>query len=108
MKNKPPMVYLVWGLILLLVVLHQDNWFWDNGTLVFGFMPVALLYHACISIGAGITWFLATRFAWPEYLADDDLDIDDDGDSPDNDVDLGGDDDLGISSGGDDDDERDE
>ena len=30
-------------------------------------------------------------------LADEDLDIDDDGDSPDNDVDLGGDDDLGVA-----------
>jgi uncharacterized protein (TIGR02300 family) len=29
-------------------------------------------------------------------LAEEDLDIDDDGDSPDNDVDLGGDDDLGV------------
>ena len=29
-------------------------------------------------------------------LAEEDLDIDEDGDSPDNDVDLGGDDDLGI------------
>ena len=29
-------------------------------------------------------------------LADEDLDIDEDGDSPDNDVDLGGDDDLGV------------
>ena len=39
-------------------------------------------------------------------LADDDLeDIDDDGDSPDNDVDLGGDDDLGVDTG---DDEKEE
>lgn len=38
-------------------------------------------------------------------LADPDLeDIDEDGDSPDNDVDLGGDDDLGVTTGGDDDD----
>jgi len=29
-------------------------------------------------------------------LAEEDLDIDEDGDSPDNDVDLGGDDDLGV------------
>ncbi len=36
-------------------------------------------------------------------LADPDLEgIDDDGDSPDNDVDLGGDDDLGVTTGGDD------
>lgn len=39
-------------------------------------------------------------------LADEDLDIDEDGDSPDNDVDLGGDDDLGIG-GADDEDEHD-
>jgi len=38
-------------------------------------------------------------------LADDDLeDIDDEEDSPDNDVDLGGDDDLGVSKGKGDDD----
>jgi len=35
-------------------------------------------------------------------LAEEDLDIDEDGDSPDNDVDLGGDDDLGIASTDDD------
>ncbi len=37
-------------------------------------------------------------------LADDELegiDVDDDQDSPDNDVDLGGDDDLGVTTGGD-------
>jgi uncharacterized protein (TIGR02300 family) len=36
-------------------------------------------------------------------LAEQDLDIDEDGDSPDNDVDLGGDDDLGVGIEGDDD-----
>jgi len=35
-------------------------------------------------------------------LADEDLDIDEDTDSPDNDVDLGGDDDLGVDTGDDD------
>ena len=35
-------------------------------------------------------------------LGEEDLDIDDDGDSPDNDVDLGGDDDLGVDTGDDD------
>lgn len=38
-------------------------------------------------------------------LAEEDLDIDDDGDSPDNDVDLGGDDDLGVTHS---DDEKDD
>ena len=35
-------------------------------------------------------------------LAAEDLDIDEDGDSPDNDVDLGGDEDLGVGLDGDD------
>jgi uncharacterized protein (TIGR02300 family) len=39
-------------------------------------------------------------------LADEDLDIDDEEPSPDNDVDLGGDDDLGVTHGGDEADEH--
>ncbi len=62
------MKYVVWGLILLLVVLHQDVWFWDDATLVFGFMPITLLYHAMISLAAGFTWWLATKYAWPDEL----------------------------------------
>lgn len=59
------MKYLVWGLVVLLIILHQDVWFWDDDRLVFGFLPITLLYHACISLGAGFTWYLATLFAWP-------------------------------------------
>ena len=35
-----------------------------------GFMPVALLWQALISVGAGITWYIATKIAWPVF--DDD------------------------------------
>ena len=62
------MAYLVWGLIVLLVVLHQDVWFWDDGTLVFGWMPVGLLCHVGISVAASFTWYLATKYAWPNGL----------------------------------------
>lgn len=60
------MKYVIWGMIVALLILHQDNWMWDNKTLVFGFMPIGLLYHAGISMAAAFTWFLATKFAWPE------------------------------------------
>lgn len=50
---------LVWILVMMLVILHQDFWFWESETLVFGFMPIGLFYHACISIAAGIVWFFA-------------------------------------------------
>ena len=65
------MKYVVWGLVVLLIVLHQDVWLWENDTLVAGFMPITLLYHACISLAAGVTWFLATKFAWPAVLESD-------------------------------------
>ena len=58
-------------LVAALLVLHQDDLFfgfWRDSKLVFGFMPKTLLYHAGISVAAGFTWFLATRFAWPKKL----------------------------------------
>jgi hypothetical protein len=59
---------LIWGLVLLLVVLHQDFWNWDSTTLVGGVVPLALFYHACLSVAATVVWFLATRYAWPAEL----------------------------------------
>lgn len=56
---------LITGLVLLLLILHQDNWLWTDGTLVFGFIPIGLVWHAGISIAASATWLLATKIAWP-------------------------------------------
>ena len=58
----------VWGLVLALAVLHYDFWYWDDRTLVFGFMPIGLAYHAGFSLVGGLAWFLAVRFAWPSEL----------------------------------------
>ncbi len=63
-------------LVLVLLVLHQDNWFWTDGRLVFGFMPMALFWHACISIAARVTWWLATKIAWPVTDSSFDANID--------------------------------
>ncbi len=60
--------YFIWALVVLLLIAHQDNWLWDNGTLVFGFMPIGLLYQAGISLAAAITWFLAIHLIWPTEL----------------------------------------
>ncbi len=61
-----PMIIVM--MVIALIILHQDNWMWDNDTLVGGFMPIQLLYHAGISLAAGITWFTATKIAWPSEL----------------------------------------
>ena len=62
------MKYLLPLLVVVLVVLHQDYWQWDNTTLVFGFIPYSLLYHACISIATAIVWLLIVQFCWPDEL----------------------------------------
>jgi len=59
------MTYLVWTLLALLVVLHQDVWYWEDDTLVFGFLPVGLAYHVGLSLAAAATWLLAMKYAWP-------------------------------------------
>ena len=56
----------IWVMVLILLIIHQDFWNWNDGTLVFGFMPMGLFYHACISLAAGCVWFMACQFAWPE------------------------------------------
>ena len=57
---------IIWLAVILLVILHQDFWFWDTyEPLVFGFMPIGLAYHVGISIAASIVWFLATKFCFP-------------------------------------------
>jgi len=53
---------------VILAILHQDEWNWDNATLVFGFMPLGLAYHALYSIVAAVFWALVVKFAWPYYL----------------------------------------
>jgi len=58
-------------LILAMLALHQDNWFWTDGRLVFGFLPVGLFYHACLSIMAALMWWWATQFCWPKDSTED-------------------------------------
>lgn len=69
------MKYVVWGLVVFLLIVHQDIWFWDDPTLVFGFMPIGLLYHFGISLAAAFTWYLATLFCWPEHLEEETLEV---------------------------------
>ena len=60
----------IWLMVLVLLIIHQDFWFWNSELMVFGFIPIGLFYHACISIAASITWFMACQFAWPDDTHD--------------------------------------
>lgn len=55
----------VWLAVLALAVLHQDFWLWDDASLVFGFLPVGLAYHAAYSLVAAGLWLVVARAAWP-------------------------------------------
>lgn len=67
------MKYLVWALVVLLIILHQDNWNWHKADLVFGFIPIGLAWHAGISIASSAVWLLSTQVAWPEQLEESEL-----------------------------------
>ena len=59
-------------LVLIVIVLHQDTWLWTNKTLVFGFLPAGLAYHAGYSILAALTMALLVRYFWPAHLEEAD------------------------------------
>ncbi len=55
-------------LVLLLAVAHQDFFFADDATLVFGFLPVGLAYHALYCVAVSLLWVIVIRYAWPVDL----------------------------------------
>jgi hypothetical protein len=58
----------MWILFAVLVVLHHDWWFWTDGRLLFGFLPIGLGYQVMISLAAAALWGWAAFYAWPEYV----------------------------------------
>jgi len=59
------MKYVIYALIAVMFIAHQDFWFWDDSRLFFGFMPVGLLYHSVYSVAVALVWALAIAFLWP-------------------------------------------
>ncbi|MEM7782828.1 MAG: DUF3311 domain-containing protein [Planctomycetota bacterium] len=55
-------------LIAGLIVAHQDFWYWEDTTLVWGVLPMGLFYHVCISLAASLVWLIACTFAWPKGI----------------------------------------
>ena len=65
---RPKGAGLVWVLGAILFVLHYDFWYWSDGSLVFGFVPIGLAYHAGVSVLASLCWLVAVFLAWPAHL----------------------------------------
>ena len=56
--------------VLVLMVLHHDFWLWSDRTLLFGFLPSGLAWHAGYSIVAALFWYFVMKFAWPQAIED--------------------------------------
>lgn len=63
------MKYVIYALLLLLIVLHQDFWNWHrHEPLIFGFIPVGLAHHVGISLAAAVVAGLTVKYCWPSHL----------------------------------------
>ena len=56
------------ALLAAFALLHQDTWLWNDGRLVFGFLPAGLAYHGGYSVVTAIIWALAIRQVWPRGI----------------------------------------
>ena len=65
MKN--PIRWLLYCLLVLLFLLHNDFWFWGTPQLVLG-VPVGLLYHIgfCLAATLLMAAFVKARKDWGE------------------------------------------
>ena len=65
--DSPRTRHLVYVLLGILYLLHNDLWLWNDGRLVAG-LPAGLVYHVGFcAAAAGILYLLVTR-AWPAHL----------------------------------------
>ena len=62
----------IWLLMFVLVLAHQDFWYWSDKRLVFGVFPVGLYYHICLTLAASFLWYLVAVCAWPHDLGETD------------------------------------
>jgi hypothetical protein len=62
------MKWLLTVMVVVVYLLHQDYWLWHDKSLVFGFLPVGLAYHAGYAILAACMMAVLVRYAWPAHL----------------------------------------
>lgn len=67
-NERPRSSRWLWSAAIVLLILHQDFWFWDNEELLFGFLPVGLAYQAGYSLAAAALWGWAMNYAWPSHI----------------------------------------
>jgi hypothetical protein len=59
------------AVVVAVLVLHQDLWFWHDRRLLLGFLPVGYAWHLGYCLLASATMAALVRFAWPARLEDE-------------------------------------
>ena len=54
------------AMIAVVALVHQGAWFWDDPTLVGGFLPIGLAYHGAFSLVAAAMWAVVVWAIWPD------------------------------------------
>jgi Protein of unknown function (DUF3311) len=60
---KRTMLYV---LLIVLFLLHQDFWLWNDSTLLLGFLPLGLAYHAAFCVATSLLMYLLVTRCWPD------------------------------------------
>ena len=58
----------LYGVLVLLYLLHNDLWFWNDPTLIFS-LPAGLFYHLLFCAAASVLMYFLVNYAWPGNLA---------------------------------------
>lgn len=62
------MKWLLVFVVVAFLALHHDWWLWTDKTLVAGFVPIGLAYHAGYAVAASLVMWLLVKFAWPREI----------------------------------------
>ena len=55
--------------VLFVLVLRHDYWWWDDARpLLFGFLPVGLWWQTLVTLLAAAMMWMLVKFAWPAHL----------------------------------------
>lgn len=67
MRGRNAWKWALYAALLVLYLLHNDLWLWNDATLVLGH-PVGLVYHIGFSFAASVVLTLLVLKAWPDHL----------------------------------------
>jgi hypothetical protein len=65
--KKPVRSLLLYAALVVLYLLHNDLWLWNDANLVLG-LPAGLAYHIGFAVVTSIVLTLLVIHAWPDHL----------------------------------------